>query len=114
MSDYGASITLTKKDKTPLTTSDKDLVKTELNKIKANYDFCDSVGEDFLFEINEFANENTMLHIVFSQYWHGDGDDQENFDFAKENDLDEVQKIATLLMPTLSHLFDIKPDFETW
>ncbi len=114
MSDYGASITLIKKDRSPLTSTDKELVRSELNKIKTNNDFSDSLGEDFQFEINEISNENTVFHIVCSQYWHGDGDDQENFDFAKDNDLDEVQEIAVLLEPALGEAFEIKPDFETW
>ena len=52
MSDYGASITLIKKDKSPLTTADKDLVKSELDKIKSENDFTDSVGDGFLFRLN--------------------------------------------------------------
>ncbi|MDY3538146.1 hypothetical protein PG275_09055 [Riemerella anatipestifer] len=114
MSDYGACINLTKKDKTPLTMEEIKLVKSELEKIKADSDFFDSLGDDFLFKTNEVANNNTKLHLVFSEYWHGEGDEEENFEFAKENDLNEVQKIAELLKPTLNELFDIKPEFENW
>ena len=114
MSDYGASITLIKRDGSPLTEMDKNLVESELNKIKAENELCDSIGEDFLFDMNEIANENTILHIVFSRYWHVGGDEEENFEFAKENDLGEVQKIAEFLRPALNNLFDIKPDFENW
>ena len=114
MSDYGASITLTKKDKKPVTEIEKEFIKTELAKIKNGNEFSDVLGEGFLFEVSEVANENAMLHIIFSEYWHGDGDEEDNFEFAKENDFEQVEKIAEKLRLILSETFDIIPAFESW
>lgn len=114
MSDYGAAITLTKKDKSPVTQSEKDFVMAELEKIKAGNEFSDVLGGDFLFQVNEFSNDNTMLHLVFSQYWYGEGDNEENFEFAKDNDLAQVEEIGGKLQSIVGETFDLKPDFENW
>ena len=68
----------------------------------------------FLFQVNEFYNDDTMLHLIFSEYWNGDGEDEENHGFAKDNDEGEVVKIAKNLEPILGDIFTIKAQFESW
>ena len=114
MSDYGANIELLKKDRTPLTDYDKELIKSTLESIKQDNEFSDVLGDDFLFEVREFDNDNTMVNLVFSEYWNGEGDEEENFEFAKDNDLGQVEEIAEKLKSELGQIFEIKPNFENW
>lgn len=114
MSDFGSYITLTKKDKSRVTDLDKETVKAELEKIKKNSNYFDVLGEPFLYEINEIANNQTRLHLVFSKYWYGEGDIDENFEFAKNNDFGQVKEIAEKLKLSLESKFNIEPNFENW
>jgi predicted RNA-binding protein Jag len=114
MSDFGAFISLIKKDKSSLTSSDKKMIEVELKKIKENNDYSDCIGEDFLFRIFKIENDNTMLDIVFSEYWHGDNEHEENFEFSKNNDIGQIEEIAEKLKTKLGEVFDIKPKFEGW
>ena len=114
MADYGASIILSKKDKTLVTETEIKKVQAELEKIKNSDEYSDALGSDFLYKIVEINNDNTALHVLLSEYWHGEGDDEENFEFAKENDEDESQKIAEELRQAFNEIFNVEPNFENW
>lgn len=111
MSDYGASIILTKKDKTALTPAEISRVEQEFDKIKTEHEFEDSDGDDLLFQVDQISNRADMLQVVLTMYW---DDDHENFDGAKEHDLEAAEEIAVLIAPALGEAFEIKPDFDTW
>jgi hypothetical protein len=114
MADYGASIILSQKDKTSVSETDINNVREALGQIKNSGEFSDALGSDFLYKIIEISNAPDELLIILSEYWHGEGDDEENFGFAKENDEDEAQKIAEELNRTFNKIFDIKSEFGSW
>jgi hypothetical protein len=112
MSDYGSMLHLTKKDKSPLTDAEKELISQSLGKIKSENDFSDVLGEDFIFKTIPVHNEKDRLVIILSEYWDEGGDD--NFEFAKENDIDQAESVAEKLTETLGQTFEIKASFENW
>jgi hypothetical protein len=113
MSDYGAIVTLVKHDNQPVTDQDRILVEQELNRIKADAEFSNVLGEDLNYGVIGVANEPGMLWIRLSEYWHGDSDD-ENFEFAKDNDLQQAEVISDRLTEKVGHIFSVKGEFENW
>src|SRR4051812_8880251 len=99
MSDFGAMIELKKKGESFFSPSDKQLLCQEIEKIKTEDEFFDSLGENFLFSVGEGQGTGyTYLVVMLSQYWYnGEGDEKEEFEFAKESDLAEAEKIAEKL-----------------
>ena len=113
MSDYGASIIISKRDKKAISAEEKTRILAELEEVQQLGEFTDTPGEDFLFEVTDTA-EDTYVFVVLSQYWYGEGNDEENFEMAQENDLSQAEEIATLLEPRLGDGFVIEPVFEHW
>jgi hypothetical protein len=116
MSDYGAMIELKKKGEIFFSSSDKELLALEVGKIKSENNFADVLGDGFLFKIGEGSGIGyTYLVIMLSQYWYdGGGDEKESFEFAKENDFAEAEKIAEMLHGSFGQKFEIKAIFDNW
>ncbi|MBT1705951.1 hypothetical protein [Chryseosolibacter indicus] len=114
MSDFGATLTLIKHNNREVTTEDRQLVNQELENFKAGNEFNNALGENFIYETLLIANDNTMLWIRLSEYWYGDRDNEENFEFAKENDLPQAEEIAIRLSRSLGKIFIIEAKFENW
>jgi hypothetical protein len=116
MSDFGATIILTKKGELSLTTSDHELVSQEIEKIRSENEFLDALGENFIFIISEgIGKEFTNIIIILSEYWYsGERDEKESFEFAKDNDWEQVEYIAEKLKSSLGQIFEIKGSFESW
>ncbi|MCA4783361.1 hypothetical protein IF125_14070 [Empedobacter stercoris] len=117
MSDYGASITIIKKDGKSITDFDKNSVIELLKEFKSKNSLEDVYGNKFLYEVNEFSNDDTMLDLLFTRYYFGDVSDEENekiFNSAKLNDLPKIKKIADFLQPTLNEVFNFDITFESW
>ncbi|MEO5645499.1 MAG: hypothetical protein ABIQ40_01575 [Bacteroidia bacterium] len=115
MSDYGAMIILTKISEPTFTDAEKKLFASEIEKIKTENDFADSLGDSFQFIVSEGVGKDfKYLVVILSQYFNGEGDADENFEFAKESDLEEAGKIAEKLQPAFGDTFEIKQVFEKW
>ncbi len=118
MSDYGAMIILTKKDDPSFLDAEKKLLEREIDKIKSENEFADALGDNFQYIVSEGVGKDfKYLVVILSQYWNRDGDDEDdakNFEMAKENDLNEAEKIAEMLKPTFGEKFKIEPVFENW
>ena len=108
-------IILTKKDDPSFLDVEKKLLESEIEKIKNEEDFADALGENFQYIVSEGVGKDfKYLVVILSQYWNGEGEDAENFEMAKENDLDEAAKIAEKLKPSFGEKFKIEPVFENW
>jgi len=114
MSDYGASITITKKDKSAITETEKSLVEALLIQIQNTEEYFDVLGNNFLFEIQDVVNDDSELHLVFSKYYYGEGIDEENFEFAKDFDFEQVEEIAEKMNLILEDSFIVTPSFQNW
>ncbi len=115
MSDYGAMIILTKKDDPSFLDAEKKLLESEIEKIKSENEFADALGDSFQCIVSEGVGKDfKYLVVILSQYWNGEGEGDENFEMAKENDLSEAEKIAEKLKPSFGEQFKIEPVFENW
>lgn len=114
MSDYGASINIIKKDHTALTGKEVEVAVSKLSAIITAGGYTDSLNAPFIPEVNVVEGEESLLHIILSNYWHGEGDDEENFEFAQDNDLGEVEKIAEDLQKEMGDAYIVNGVFEEW
>lgn len=114
MSDYGASITIKRNDNGPLTSADKDRLRAALDKVQAGNEWTDTLGQDFLFDIDDTTDGGRRCFILLSEYWHGEGNDEENFSFAKDGDLHQAQDLAEKLAAELGDGFTVDADFGEW
>ena len=86
----------------------------KLSAIITAGDYTDSLGAPFIPEVNVVEGEESLLHIILSNYFHGDGDDEENFEFAQDNDEGEAAKIAEELQKQLGDGYIVNGTFEEW
>lgn len=114
MSDYGSSITITKKDKSAISETEKSLVEALLIQIQNTEEYFDVLGNVFLFELNDVENDESQLHLVFSKYSYGNGIDEESFEFAKDFDFEQVEEIAEKMNLILEDSFTVIPSFQNW
>ena len=54
------------------------------------------------------------MFFILSEHWYGDGENEENFSFVEEMELDEVESIADLLQTELGATFEVKGDVMNW
>lgn len=113
MSDYGALITLRKKDRTAVSAKEKEIINAELAEVQTLGEFTDVKGEEFLFELND-TEETYSITIVLSQYSYKGLDFQKDLEAAEENDLGHAEEVAALLELPLGEIFEIYPAFENW
>jgi hypothetical protein len=114
MSDFGSYILISKKDGNPINQSDKESLNNAIEKVKKSDEFLDSLGEDFLFNMAELEGDNNHLILNLSEYWHGEGDDEENFEFAQDNDMSFAEEVEKLLEKELGNIFLFEAKFENW
>ena len=111
MSDYGAKIKVTKKSG-DFGQSDKKRLIGLSQELKGKKWFSDVLGDDFLFRAIE-SGDNSMS-LLLAEYWYGEGDNQENFEWTKNYDLGESQKVADALISALDEEFLVEVKFENW
>ena len=114
MSDFGTYIEISKKEEKPILPNEKEVIILAIKKIAENEEFTDSLGEAFLFQLNEVENAPSKLLLNLSEYWYGEGEDEENFEFAKDNDLQYAQEIAKILEQESGNIFSFEAKFENW
>lgn len=113
MSDYGSIIIATKKDNSSISSDEMAALSSGLKKIldDGSNDYANSLGDDYN---NEFEEEDAnSVSVVLSEYYYGDGDDTELFDFVKDCELDEIQELSEKLSAQFS-TFTFKAKVENW
>ncbi|TND08452.1 MAG: hypothetical protein FD123_2248 [Bacteroidetes bacterium] len=114
MSDFGALIELKTISQTKLTAEEIRLFRNAVDKIKKENQFSDALGESFLFKIMDVDSNGSSLVVILSEYWFGDEDEQETFDFAKENDLEKIETIAASLQALMGKEHIVTAIFDGW
>ncbi|MFN8429099.1 MAG: hypothetical protein U0V04_03900 [Spirosomataceae bacterium] len=111
MSDYGSIMVLKPKGKSAFTAEEKQEIIRFVTELQdEGYGEPDG-GEPYNLSISETENG---LEIIMSEYWDGDGDDQENFEFAQEMDEINMDEVKTYFEQNLKVSFDIEFLFERW
>jgi len=114
MSDFGAYIEIAKKNNEPISLSEAEAINPLIEKMKESQEFSDSLGEDFLYNLTEIENSKESLLLTLSEYWYGEDDDEENFEFAEDNDLSQAQEISKILEKAFGTIFTFEAKFENW
>lgn len=112
MSDFGSVIAVCKTDRSQFSEAEKKEIIALFASVKEEGDYEDMMGEELKFDL--MGDEPLELVFMFSEYWYGDGDDEEIFEFAKENDFDQVEEIAELISAKIDGLYLIEADFVEW
>lgn len=105
MSDFGSIMVLKPQGKDFFDEEEKETIKIFIENLKENEYREPNGGEPYTLAISESSDK---FEVIMSEYWFGDGDDDENFEFAQELDeinMDEVKKY-------FEENLDVKIDFE--
>lgn len=112
MSDFGSVIGVKKTDDSAFFADEKQSIVELFAAVKEEGDYEDMMGEELKFDL--FSDESNEMMFMFSEYWFGDGDDEENFEFAKDNDFDQIEEIAELISSRIGANYKVKADFIEW
>ncbi len=114
MSDFGAMISITKKDKTAFSEEEFTKIEQIVRYYKENCRYTNSVGDPFHFGVGKTqAPEDPVfseVNILLSEYW----GDTEMFTWHKEPDLKDAQLILNELKPSFPEDYLVRTYFEWW
>jgi hypothetical protein len=111
MSDYGSILLLKPKGKLAFTSEEKEEIESFVEELQANEYGEPNGGEPYNLSISE---TESGYEIIMSEYWDGDGDDQENFEFAKEMDEINMDEVKAYFEQNLKVPVEIEFLFERW
>jgi hypothetical protein len=118
MSDYGSTLTITKKNLERFNESERQALSDEMGKLIDSLDLTDAVGSKFLNELFIYTGDSEDPPCVFgrlSEHFYGNNGDEnkEGFDFVEEMEMDEIEdliKALTKVFPT----YDFKRSIQEW
>jgi hypothetical protein len=114
MSDFGALISIKKIDNTAYTPAEVQAMKVLSAQVKEELQLKNSMGQFYDFSVGRTLrvgqDECFELNVLLSEY-HGDAD---MFDWHKEVDEKDAQKIAAVLADRLGSGYQLKSSFEWW
>lgn len=111
MSDYGSVIVLKPKGKEAFTKEEKQEVMNFVEELKNNKYGEPDGDEPYNLSISE---TESGFEIIMSEYWDGDGDDKENFEFAQEMDEINMNEVKAYFEQNLKVSIEIEFSFERW
>ncbi|MFK8101106.1 MAG: hypothetical protein AB8G15_01225 [Saprospiraceae bacterium] len=112
MSDFGALMSGTKKRTQTFSSDEIDAISQKLKGILITGDYSTSLGKKFNFYFTRGRSTNQIICLL-SEYNYGEGEDDDNFEFVEENELDDVKAMTRALakeFPTI----DFVGSIENW
>lgn len=114
MSDFGATISIQKKDGKAFTDEEENIVREKVREVHESNQFKDGLGEPYSFitGITEYLGDPDFyeMNVLLSDYW-GNSDD---FKAYQAQDLKQATVIANLLGLLLGEHYVLKETFEWW
>jgi len=118
MSDYGSTLTITKKNLERFNEAELLALSTEMGKVIDALDLTDAVGAKFQNELFIYAGDSEDPPCIFgrlSEHYYGNNGDEnkEGFDFVEESEMDEIDDLIAALskrFPT----YDFKQSVQEW
>ena len=110
MSDFG-SIILFNKKAGEFNTSDQNKIKESLKKVIKENVFPLNITKGNFAELRKWDNDGYCS--IITEYY-DDEDSEEIWEFAKDDDVAECERIIELLKPDLLTDFDMEAKFEDW
>lgn len=111
MSDYGSILNIIKKTGT-IDPAEQDKLQVLLKSVIEAGKYEDALGTAF--KSSGSVHNGNALYVVLSQFWYGDGDNQENFEFCKEGDEFDALKLQDNLKQQLGVGYTVEWSFENW
>ena len=115
MSDFGATISIVKKDGKSFSSSEKQQIQSELENIIINDELVNSLGEIYNHEIIEVYDPEPTLFVQLSEHYYGgsEEEDEEAFDFVKNTEIEDVNHIVALFKKQFPE-YDYVARVEEW
>lgn len=113
MSDFGSLIVIKRKDGEVISTEQRKEMEALMADMKAKAQYVDMFGEPVRFKRKNTKNSRELVFIC-TEYWQGDGDEEDNFDFAKANDFRQVKEAATVITQQLGDSYLAEARFLEW
>lgn len=116
MSDFGTTITISKKDKSNFAESEISELEAKMTEYIRENDLTVLASEElYSVNITKTNNPHEELFVVLSEhYYSGDEiEDQESFEFIEENELVDAEEIIERLKVVFPNL-DCKSEVTEW
>lgn len=102
MSDYGSTITITKKNLERFNESELAKVSAEMGRIIDELDLTDAIGKKFSNDLFIYTGDSEdppcMLGRLSEHFYGNSGDEhKEGFDFVEESEQDEIEDLIAAL-----------------
>jgi hypothetical protein len=114
MSDFGALISIRKIDKSSFSATEVQAMKEMCATVKDQLQLKNSMGNFYDYSVGRTVrlgeDECFELNVLLSDYW----GDAEMFEWHKEVDEKDAQKIAAALADQLGSGYQLKASFEWW
>lgn len=110
MSDFGSLLTIHKANNEDLSDMEKSSIIETLQSCESFIEFSE-VAEITSPELREW--DAKVYAIILTEYYMDD-DYEENFEFAQEEEQDDVSKIATQLQEKMGEGFNVESGFVNW
>lgn len=114
MSDFGAIIYISKKDKSAFSMDEIDQIKTLSQKIGSEINLKNSMGKPYLFEVGLTTSLDDSkcytVNVLLSDYY-GDSTD---FKWHKKVEVADSKVIGDKFSKELEGDYKVKPSFEWW
>jgi hypothetical protein len=115
MSDFGAAISIVRKDGKSFSSSEKQHLEDALKNCITNDDLVNAIGETYNHELQLVVDVNPTLFIQLSEHYYGgnDEEDQETFDFVEETELGDANHIIASLKNQFTD-YNFTASIEEW
>ena len=114
MSDFGATISATKKDGGQLSNSDIADLSSKLDDIINDGEFENAIGDPMSSSFERDQGKSVAIVQLSEHYFGGDPDeDMETFEFVKETEESDIVEIKDALIAEFPE-FSFKGNFGTW
>lgn len=114
MSDFGAMISITKKDGAGFSEEEFQEIEHLAQSYKETCTYKNSIGEPFHFGVGKTQAWNDPdfyeINILLSEYW----GDAEMFKWHEETDVKDARIILAELKPSLPGNYTLRSYFEWW
>lgn len=115
MSDFGAYISIEKKDGKAFTSSEKNQIKNTLQSIIENDELVNALGDPYEHEVQDTNDSKTTVFVQLSEHYYGgdEKEDEEIFDFVKDAEEEDTNFISKKLENELPQ-FNISSGVTEW
>lgn len=113
MSDFGAILTVRRRDAAPLSEAEFELVAARVQALAAGCELRSAMGKPYGFELGSTRNAAgacTAINVVLSDYW----GDRADFAWHAKVERQDVRVLADELARRVPGEYEVEGAFEWW